>query len=178
MSQLCLIETRSDLSCPFCYIARHNFLQALHTFSYKNDIDVQDKAFQIDPDFHRPHQSYSLLEHISKKYNQTPQQTKNMFASIESQAQKNGITIHFSKVIHVNTFSAHILIKHAQKFGKTHDIINQLFQVYFCDGKDISDTQTLKDIAKSCDISDVEQALTSEKYQTAIMSDMRQALDL
>ena len=43
------IEIWSDVMCPFCYIGKKNFENALEELSLKDKIDVEWKSFQLDP---------------------------------------------------------------------------------------------------------------------------------
>ncbi|WP_262706621.1 DsbA family protein [Chryseobacterium carnipullorum] len=43
------IEIWSDVMCPFCYIGKNNFEQALEKLPFKNEVEVEWKSFQLDP---------------------------------------------------------------------------------------------------------------------------------
>ena len=43
------IEIWSDIACPWCYIGKRRFEDALGTFAHKDDVDVQWRSFQLDP---------------------------------------------------------------------------------------------------------------------------------
>jgi predicted DsbA family dithiol-disulfide isomerase len=43
------IEIWSDVMCPFCYIGKNNFEQALEKLPFKDQVEVEWKSFQLDP---------------------------------------------------------------------------------------------------------------------------------
>ncbi len=43
------VEIWSDIMCPFCYIGKQKFENALEQFSNKNDIKIHWRSFQLDP---------------------------------------------------------------------------------------------------------------------------------
>jgi len=173
------IEIWSDFSCPFCYIAKKNFSDALTSFSGKHDIALEFRAFQLDPDFEKPSTEYSLLEHISKKYGQSHIQTQRMFDDIERKGKESNLEIRFDKVIHANTFLAHKLLKYSQEFGKSQEMVDLLFEAYFRDGMDIGDRNSLEYIAKKVGIlaSDFSQVFDVNSYESDIIADIHQALE-
>jgi len=179
VSHACLVEIWTDFSCPFCYIAKKNFSDALDKFSDKSDIEVRFKSFQIDPGFEKPIGKYSLLEHIAKKYGQSLEQTQHMFDDIAQKAKESGLTIHFDEVIHANTFFAHKLMKYAQEIWTWNEMVTMLFEAYFRDGKDIGERSTLIEVAQMSSISE-EICLgifDSHNYEQEVAHDIRQALD-
>ncbi|HNB92194.1 MAG TPA: DsbA family protein, partial [Saprospiraceae bacterium] len=43
------IEIWSDIQCPFCYIGKRHFEQALDQFNHKDNLQIEWKSFQLDP---------------------------------------------------------------------------------------------------------------------------------
>lgn len=43
------IQIWSDVMCPFCYIGKRRFEQALEQFEHKDEIEVEWKSFQLNP---------------------------------------------------------------------------------------------------------------------------------
>ncbi|MFM2293282.1 MAG: hypothetical protein RIS29_3095, partial [Bacteroidota bacterium] len=44
------IEIWSDVMCPFCYLGKHKFEAALQQFADKQHIEIEWKAFQLNPE--------------------------------------------------------------------------------------------------------------------------------
>lgn len=43
------IEVWSDYVCPFCYIGKRRLEMALEQFPYKDQVEVEFKSFELDP---------------------------------------------------------------------------------------------------------------------------------
>ena len=43
------IEIWSDVMCPFCYIGKRRFEDALQQFEHKDQVEVEWKSFQLNP---------------------------------------------------------------------------------------------------------------------------------
>ena len=43
------IEIWSDVACPFCYIGKRKFEQALAQFEHKDQVEIEWKSFILDP---------------------------------------------------------------------------------------------------------------------------------
>jgi predicted DsbA family dithiol-disulfide isomerase len=44
------VEIWSDVMCPFCYIGKRRFEDALQKTAHKDEIQVEWKSFQLNPD--------------------------------------------------------------------------------------------------------------------------------
>ena len=44
-----LVEIWSDVVCPWCYIGKRRFEQALGDFPHKDEVDVVYRSFELDP---------------------------------------------------------------------------------------------------------------------------------
>ena len=49
------VEIWSDVMCPFCYIGKRRFENALQQFEHKNEIEVIWKSYQLDPSIQTEH---------------------------------------------------------------------------------------------------------------------------
>ena len=57
------IEIWSDVVCPFCYIGKREFENALARFPHANDVTVEWKSFELDPNAPKrsEHDMYGML---------------------------------------------------------------------------------------------------------------------
>ena len=44
------VEIWSDVMCPFCYIGKRRFEDALQHFEHKDEVEIEWKSFQLNPD--------------------------------------------------------------------------------------------------------------------------------
>ncbi|WP_446222405.1 DsbA family protein [Nocardia sp. IBHARD005] len=67
------VEIWTDINCPFCYLGKARFEQALADFAHRDDVDVVHRSFELDPtlpaDSTRP-----VIAAIAEKYGITVDQ--------------------------------------------------------------------------------------------------------
>ena len=59
------VEIWSDIMCPFCYIGKRRFEEALAEFDYPEDIRVEWKSFQLQPDL-QTQPDKNMTEHLAQ----------------------------------------------------------------------------------------------------------------
>jgi predicted DsbA family dithiol-disulfide isomerase len=140
------VDIVSDVMCPWCIVGYKQLEQALGMVGV--GAYVRWHPFELNPAM--PPEGQNLTEHITEKYGSTPEQSAQNRAHLQQLGQDLGFTFNFgpdSKI--VNTFVAHQLLGWAQEHGLQHPLKMALFSAHFTDGKDVSDTDTLLDIAAS-----------------------------
>ncbi|MEI4624140.1 DsbA family oxidoreductase [Bacillus pfraonensis] len=165
------IEVWSDFVCPFCYIGKRRLEKALDQFPYKNDVDVEFKSFELDPN--TPiYSGISVHEAIASKYGISIEEAKQNSVQIGHQAASVGLTFNFEEMKPTNTFDAHRLAKFAKNHEKEKDIIENLLFSYFTESKNLSDVETLADIAEASGL-DRQEALNVLNNKDAYANDVR-----
>ncbi|MBP3966638.1 DsbA family oxidoreductase [Paenibacillus lignilyticus] len=140
------IEIWSDFACPFCYIGKRRFEKALAAFEHRDQVQVVYRSFELDPHSpkHVPHDVYDML---SGKYGMSRQEAIKMNQNLAQQAAADGLDFRFAGLVLTNTFDAHRLRHFAEKAGKAAEVSELLFRAYFSENKNVSDHETLADIA-------------------------------
>ena len=83
------VEIWSDVFCPFCYIGKRKFEQALAQFPHRDEVEVVWHSFQLQPD--APLESEGdVHEMLAKKYGMTRQRAQEMNAHVTNEAAKVG----------------------------------------------------------------------------------------
>ncbi len=139
------IEIWSDVVCPFCYIGKRKFENALSQFADKEDINVTWKSFQLSPNLVTD-LNLSNNEFLAKHKGISIEEAKQMSDYVTERAEEVGLHYYFDKVVLANSFKAHCLSHLAKKHGLQNEIEEKLFQAYFTDGKNIDDNATLIEI--------------------------------
>ncbi|MEK4874915.1 DsbA family oxidoreductase [Bacillus sp. FSL W8-0102] len=165
------IEVWSDYVCPFCYIGKHRLEKALSQFPHKDQVEIEFKSFELDPNAPK-NSGKSIHEAIAEKYGMSIEQAKQTNQGIGQQAASVGLSFDFDRMKPTNTFDAHRLVKFAKTQGKEADISEKLFRAYFTEGKHIGDHETLADIAETAGL-DRKQALDVLHDQNAYANDVR-----
>ncbi|WP_415327286.1 DsbA family oxidoreductase [Chryseobacterium sp. MMS23-Vi53] len=167
------IEIWSDVMCPFCYIGKNNFEQALEKLPFKNDIKVEWKSFQLDPTLD-PKETKTTFEYFKEKKGFPEAQAQQMIGNVIQMGKGAGIDFQFNKALITNTFSAHKLLHLAKKYNKANEMEEALFIAHFIDGKNVGDLETLISLADSLGINkeEAEKVLTSEAFDYDVNQDI------
>lgn len=165
------IEVWSDFVCPFCYIGKRRLEEALEQFPQKDQVEVEFKSFELDPNAPKKDEQ-SVYEMLGRKYRMTGEQAKQMTRNVSEQAASAGLTYHFDNMKEINTFNAHRLAKFAKTKGKEAEVTEKLLSAYFTESKHIGDFETLADIAASAGL-ERQEALAVLHDENAFANDVR-----
>ncbi|HLW56088.1 MAG TPA: DsbA family oxidoreductase [Bacteriovoracaceae bacterium] len=173
------VEIWSDIMCPFCYMGKRLFEEALEEFAHKDKVMVEWKSFLLSPEL-KTNPSISLTDHLSQSKGMSPHDVEHMTGNIVARAKTIGLDFQFDKVVVANTIKAHALIKFAQEEGKDNEAYELIFKGYFCEGKNVDDLETLLDIAKSLDlnIEKFKEGLENKSYELKVFNDYKEAQGL
>src|SRR5690606_35924856 len=136
------IEIWSDVMCPFCYIGKRKFEQAMAQFPHKDKVQDVWKSFQLSPDM-QTDTGKSIHEFLAAHKGISLQEAKKMNDYVTQMAKQVGLTYDFDKSVVANSFNAHRFAHFAKQHGKQEDAEELLFRSYFTDGKNIDDYATL-----------------------------------
>lgn len=173
------IEIWSDVVCPFCYIGKREFENALARFEHRDKVEVVWKSFELDPDApeRSEHDMYGMLV---SKYGGTRDDAKGRVAGVVQRAKTVGLDYQMDKAIMGSSFHAHRLIQFAKTKGKGAEAEERLFRAYFMEGKHIADRSVLAQLATEIglDKAEAEKVLAATTYTDAVRSDEREAQQL
>jgi len=155
-------EIWSDVMCPFCYIGKRNFELALKEFPQKEQVEIEWKSFQLNPDMVTD-PSKNINEFLAEHKGISVAQAKQMNDRVTEMAREVGLLYDFDKAIVANSFDAHRLSHFAKKHGVQNAVEELLFKAYFTEGKNTADHEILIAIA-------VEAGLNSEEARTMLAS--------
>ena len=140
------IEVWSDYVCPFCYIGKRNLDEALKQLGRKDDIEVIFKSFELDPN--APKQiDGTINELIAKKYGMSIEAATENNNKIVESARQIGLELDFDNLKPTNAFDAHRLSFYAKEENKLSEYNEAVLRSYFTEGLNISDSQTLLNVA-------------------------------
>lgn len=169
------IELWSDYACPYCYIGEKRLEKAMEAIANKEGIEVEFKAFELDPQASKEVTSTTKVR-IAKKYRISEDEAQDMIDNITRTAAGEGLKYNYGTTRYTNTFDAHRVTKYAQSKGKT-EIIEKLFDAYFTDNLELSNHQLLIDIASSIglDKEEVKRVLDNNEFAEEVRNDEREA---
>ncbi|MGZ3872619.1 MAG: DsbA family oxidoreductase [Mucilaginibacter sp.] len=173
------VEIWSDVMCPFCYIGKRRFEEALQHFEHKDEIEIEWKSFQLNPDVVTD-PDITIDEYLADKKGWTIDHARQMNAHVTQMAAEAGLTYNMDRAIVANSFKAHRFSHLAKKHGLGIEAEEKLFKAYFTDSKNIDDDQTLMAIGKEIglDPEAVKQTLESDAYANDVKHDVAVAQQL
>jgi len=171
------IEIWSDIMCPFCYIGKRHYEEALAKFANASSVELEWHSFQLDPDLPKPASTLNAYQHLANRKGISYEESVALHENVIEMAKQAGLTYNYDKAIVANSFDAHRLIQLA-KTKKLGDVAEErLFKAYFMEGKDMSDIKTLIALGKEIGIDEAEliKVLNSNDYATEVGSDIAEA---
>ena len=170
------IEIWSDIACPWCYVGKRRFEQALARFPQRDALEITWRSFELDPEAPARHDE-PLNELLAKKYRVPVAQAEAMNARLAGEARKEGLDFNLDRVIVGNTFDAHRLLHLAATLGVREALVERFFRGYFTDGAALGDHETLVRLATEVGIpADRARAtLASDEFAAAVRADEARA---
>lgn len=166
------VEIWSDIMCPFCYIGKRNFEQALKSFDHAKDLEVLWRSFELSPDM-KTDPSKSTYEHLAESKGWTLDYTKKVHDHLTLRAKEAGLDYHFDTVVPANSFNAHRLSHLALEHKLQNEIEERLFAAHFTEGKNIDDQETLVQLGVETGLpeKEIRDMLQSDKYSDEVEKD-------
>ncbi|EEL67654.1 DsbA family oxidoreductase [Bacillus mycoides] len=165
------IEVWSDFVCPFCYIGKRRLEMALEQFPHKKDVEVEFKSFELDQN--APiYSGTSINEVLASKYGISVEEADHNNIQLGNHAASMGLSFNFEEMKPTNTFDAHRLAKFAKDQGKEKEITENLLFAYFTESRNLSDVETLANIAEASGL-DREEALNVIHNKNAYANEVR-----
>src|SRR4051812_25528199 len=172
------VEIWSDVVCPWCYVGKRRFEQALARFAHADEVEVKVvyRAFELDPGAPRE-RTGDHNEHLARKYGLTVERAQQMNAQMTETAAAEGLDFRFDVMRGGNTFDAHRLLHLARDRGKQLELKERLLLATFTEGEPIGDQTALVRLAVDAglDKAEVTEVLDSNRYADAVRHDEQQA---
>ena len=178
------VEIWSDVVCPWCYIGKKRFEDAVKSLADEGtelDVEITFKPFQLDPSA-PVGGSMPVADAYAKKFG-GPEKAEKILDHVTRVAADTGITFHMDRAVRANTLRAHrmmfLALKHngaaAQRAMKQH-----LLESYFTNGENVADDEVLLAAAASAGIPrDIaEQWLDSDEGDAEVRRDINEAGEL
>lgn len=138
------IDIVSDVVCPWCIIGYRQLEQALKAAGTAYEINWH--PFELNPNM--PAEGQNLRQHVAEKYGVSKEQSEQSRNSMAAAGASVGFEFRFTDDMRMhNTFNLHQLLHWANQQGAMHDLKQALFAAHFTYSRDISDHNTLADIA-------------------------------
>ncbi|MES2268347.1 MAG: DsbA family oxidoreductase [Bacteroidota bacterium] len=170
------IEIWSDVMCPFCYIGKRRFEDALQQFAHKDEVEIEWKSFQLNPDIVTD-PSVNINQYLADAKGWTLEYAQQMNNHVTGMAAEVGLTYNMDNAVVANSFNAH-RFTHLAKKHKLGDAAEEaLFKAYFTEGKNVDDTDTLAHLGTAIGLNpnEVKQTLATNAFADDVKHDIAEA---
>lgn len=170
------IEIWSDVVCPFCYIGKRRFEQALAQFPHADQVDIIWKSFQLNPS-QISDANKSAVQSLAESKGISLAEAQRLTDYVTEMARSVGLTYDFDKTVVANTFKAHQFTHFAKVHGKQLEAEEVLFSAYFIEGLNIDDVDVLAQLASKIGLKGEElvSAIENGTYSDAVAQDLYEA---
>ena len=173
------VEIWSDVMCPFCYIGKRRFEQAFEQFEYADEIQVEWRSFQLNPDMETD-PDLNINEYLAETKGWSPEQARQMNNRVTDMAKQLGLEYNMDQAVVANSFDAHRLIQFAKEHDKGDEMEEMLFRAYFTDGRNIADHGTLIVLASDVGLNtdETSKMLESDRFANQVKHDIQIAASM
>jgi predicted DsbA family dithiol-disulfide isomerase len=170
------VEIWSDIACPWCYVGKRRFEEALARFEHRDAVTVTWRSFELDPDAptERPGDRAARL---ADKYGMTVEQAREMERRMTETAAGDGLAFRFDIARSGATFDGHRLIHLAAEHGRQDAMKERLLAAYLSEGELIGDHETLVRLAVELGLEETEvrEMLAGDRFTDEVREDERTA---
>ena len=166
------VDIWSDIACPWCYIGKRRFEQALGEFEHSDDVHVTWHSFELDPNAPAQREG-DLAELLAAKYGMSVEQARVSQEQLTQTAAAEGLEFRFDIARSGLTFDGHRLIHMAATHGRGDAMKERLLRAYFTEGELIADHEALVRMASEVGLSKLETrtVLGGDRYADAVRAD-------
>lgn len=177
------VEIWSDVVCPWCYIGKRRFEDALARFPHRDRVEVVWRSLELDPhaeSVRAAGQGPDHAEVLASKYGMSRAQAEAAIGNVTRAAAAEGLDFHLDASLRSNTFDAHRVIHLAAARGVQGTVKERLMRAYFSEGEPVGDRDTLVRLAAEAglDPADVEKVLDTDEHAEAVRADEAEARTL
>lgn len=166
------VEIWSDVVCPWCYLGKRRFEQALSDFEHRDDVQVVYRSFELDPAAPAG-VTTPTVDRLADKYGMTPAQASQAQRAMEKRAAGDGLTFRMGSLRSGNTRDAHRLIQLAKDRGRQPELVERLHRAYFTDEDSVFDHDALTrlGVEAGLDGDDIAVVLAGDAYTDHVDTD-------
>jgi predicted DsbA family dithiol-disulfide isomerase len=175
------VQIWSDIACPWCYVGKRRFEQAVAALKGAPPPRVVWRAFELDraaPDQYDDNPSY--VERLANKYSLSTARAEAMISQMTETGASVGIEFDFGRLRAGNTFDAHQVLHLAARRDLQGAMKERLLKAYFTEGVLVSDHDELTRLGREVglDEEEVHDTLAAGSYADQVRADEEAAREL
>lgn len=165
----------SDYACPYCYIGETRLRNAIASLGIEDDVEVEMRAFELNPDAPRKVVG-PTLDRFAAKYGLSMEEAAERIEGISRMGRDEGIEFNYATTLNTNMLDAHRLTKLAHSLGNT-SFEELCYEAYFVKNEVMADHDVLRRLAAQAGLpkADVERVLASDEYEAEVRADEHEA---
>jgi predicted DsbA family dithiol-disulfide isomerase len=170
------VDVWSDVICPWCYLGKRRFENALSAFEHAPEVEIRWRSFELDPHAPAVHEGDPAAR-LASKYGLSVEQARTAQDRLTALAAAEGLRYRLDRTRPGNTFDAHRLIHLAGERGIQDQVKERLLAAYLCEAQPIGDPEALLSVATSAglDAVEVKEVLAGDRYAAEVRADEREA---
>jgi predicted DsbA family dithiol-disulfide isomerase len=139
------VDIWSDVVCPWCYVGKARFSQALSAFAHRDEVEVVYRSFELDPGYpkDRLETTFAML---SRKYGMSEADARAAESGIADLAAAEGLGFAPERPVG-NTFDIHRVLHLGLAKGVQAELVRAVDQAYFALGRPVFDRDAISEIA-------------------------------
>lgn len=173
------IDIWSDIVCPWCYVGKRRFEEALRQFGHTDAVTIRHHAFQLDPSA-IPGEITSRRARLKSKYGLTDERVVQLDAQMAQTFRSVGLTFLEGEGTSGNTRAAHEVVAAGAAAGRQDEVVERLFRAYFSEGRSVFDPAELVTLGVEAGLDEatLRQALLDGTYADVVEQDLADAREI
>jgi predicted DsbA family dithiol-disulfide isomerase len=172
------VDIWSDVICPWCYVGKARFEQALSSFAHRDEVEVVYHSFELDPGYPkgRPETTFAML---SRKYGMSAADARAAESRVAGLAAAEGLGFQPERPVG-NTFDLHRVLHLGLAKGVQAELLNAVNEAYFGQGRQVFDRDVITEIAAGAGLDGAAagDVIDGDAYAEEVRQDELQAREL
>lgn len=172
------VDIWSDIGCPWCYVGKRRFENALADFDHRDDVEVVYHSFELDPN-HPEGQTTPVVALLISKFGMGRDQVEAAEARLTALAAAEGLGYDRGRAAG-NTFSFHRLAHYAATQGRQQELLDVAYAQHFGRARSVHDVDSLVELATDAglDPAEARAVLIDGRFADEVRSDEQRAREL
>ena len=172
------VDIWSDVICPWCYVGKARFSQALGAFAHRDEVEVVYRSFELDPSYPKDRRETTFAM-LSSKYGMSEADARAAESRLADLAAAEGLGFEAVRPVG-NTFDIHRVLHLGLAKGVQAELLNAVNEAYFGQGRQVFDRDVITEIAAGAGLDEraAGDVIDGDAYAEEVRQDELQAREL